>query len=334
MKKTFLILLTCALLLPLPSCKKDNTSTKELLTLLGISGSSAGSHTITFVNSTGESIYLGIWGSPRGTAQGGYDPPTGWPEWKLDNGQTKTWSAPGNFNGRVFPRTGCVSGTCTGGDCGGTKCSVTAQPVSLVEFNLDDGNINWYDVSYVDGYNFPITVTTDRSCGMAGCETLPACPWTKRGDVCFSSCQEFTRQYPADYTTRDEFYKVCCKCKTPADKCGCGNQCGGLTACTDGYGCSIFTDYSSPLDTLAQAQCCCSPLRTDQENTKKKFNTCRAGGDWPTSYGGLNYQSYPRDIKDVCSNSYTWQYHDDEGLYTCHNDGSPVNFTITFHPRP
>lgn len=196
---------------------------------------------------------------------------------------------------------------------------------------MDDGDINWYDVSYVDGYNFPITVVPSRTaCSDAGCDTLPTCPWSYRSGVCFGSCKEFTQRYLSDYTSRDEFYKVCCKCQVPQDQCDCGDTCSGKSACTSGYGCSIYAAYSDP---LAEGQCCCSPLRPDQEVTP--LRPCRTGGDWPTSYEGLNYQSYPRGIKDVCTNAYTWQYHDTEGLFTCNNDsGTPVNFTITFHPRP
>jgi hypothetical protein len=334
MIKTCSILLAGSVLLWLPSCNKIADASKSLKSIVALS-QGGGGHKITFVNNTGEVIYLGIWGQVRGAeADHGYSPPSGWSNWKMEIGTTKIWTAPAKFNGRFFARSGCntVTGICTDGDCGGIKCTASAQPVSLAEFNMDDGSINWYDVSYVDGYNFPITITNNTCTSKnAGCDTLPTCPWSKRGGVCYSSCKEFSAKYITDYTTRDEFYKVCCKCKTPANQCGCGAQCGSsLSNCTAGWGCSIYANYTDP---LALAQCCCSPLRSDQETAP--INTCAADGAWPTSYDGLNYTSYPRDIKDICSNSYTWQYHDEEGLYTCDNaSGTPVNFTITFHPRP
>lgn len=344
MTKFFIFLFSAILSLSMASCKKDKKDLMDYLPFLlanscpGVGSNSCtsedpgtGSHKMVFINCSGETIYLGLWNNGAGV-----DPPSCWSEWKLEKGEVKTWIAPKGSSGRIWPRTGCTSGTCDAGDCGGIRCTVTGQPTSLVEFTLDSGDdTNWYDVSYVDGYNFPITITTDHSsCKKStGCNKLPTCPWDERSGVCFSSCQEFSRRYPTDYTTRDEFYKVCCKCKTPADQCGCGDQCSGsLSPCTAGWGCSIYANYNDPLDNLALDQCCCSPLRADQETSG--INTCRADGAWPTDYDGIDYTAYPQRIKDVCAASYTWQYHDEEGLITCKNDGNPQDFVITFHPRP
>ncbi|MEV6736427.1 thaumatin family protein [Streptomyces sp. NPDC051104] len=150
-------------------------------------------HTVTFVNHTGRRIWIGSTVNADGS-----QPLTGLPI--LDPGQSATatipeTAAPGHWRGKFFARMGC-SGTpgstfhCQLGDCGvyAQKCDTnrTEQPVSLAEFNFDsaDGLAPWYDVSYVNAFSVPITITpvnvtgSGGGCATQGCsqDLLPKCP--------------------------------------------------------------------------------------------------------------------------------------------------------------
>ncbi|XP_072973909.1 thaumatin-like protein [Typha angustifolia] len=97
-------------------------------------------------------------------------------------GQGKQVKAPSTWNGRFWGRTGCNFNSsskpaCKTGDCQGLlSCNGTIgmPPATLVEITLqeDKSKPSFYDVSLVDGYNLPISVTTkptDRDCSIGGC---------------------------------------------------------------------------------------------------------------------------------------------------------------------
>ncbi|GAA0907982.1 thaumatin family protein [Streptomyces thermoalcalitolerans] len=151
----------------------------------------AAPHTVTFVNRTGRTVWVG-----SAVNNDGSRPLTGLPV--LQPGQSATitipeTSAPGHWRGKFFARMGC-SGTsgstfhCQLGDCGkyADRCETSEQPVSLAEFNFDtaDGLAPWYNVSYVNAFSVPITITPVNvgpgggGCATMGCSTnlLPLCP--------------------------------------------------------------------------------------------------------------------------------------------------------------
>lgn len=96
--------------------------------------------------------------------------------------------APEGWSGRFWGRTGCnfdQSGRgkiCETADCGGgiLQCAGTggAPPASLAEFTLDSP-LDFYDVSLVDGYNIPISIspTGSNDCTEVKCTfDLNNCP--------------------------------------------------------------------------------------------------------------------------------------------------------------
>ncbi|GGZ72456.1 thaumatin family protein [Streptomyces echinoruber] len=148
-------------------------------------------HTVTLVNHTGRTVWVGSTVNADGSRQ-----LTGLPV--LQPGQSATLtvpetSDPGHWRGTFFARMGC-SGTpgstfhCQVGDCGryADHCETGEQPVSLAEFNFDtaDGPAPWYDVSYVNAFSVPITITPINAgpggggCATMGCSDnlLPLCP--------------------------------------------------------------------------------------------------------------------------------------------------------------
>ncbi|GAA0150620.1 hypothetical protein LIER_37147 [Lithospermum erythrorhizon] len=132
----------------------------------------------------------------------------------LPSGKLHTVKAPGDWGGRFWARTGCNFNSihkpgCETGDCGGGRleCNGTIglPPATLVEFSLqiDKNKPNFYDVSLVDGYNLPVSVTTKSSstkCSIKGClqDLKSRCPQelhvlNAKGEVvaCKSACMAF-----------------------------------------------------------------------------------------------------------------------------------------------
>ncbi|XP_057536779.1 cysteine-rich receptor-like protein kinase 6 isoform X2 [Amaranthus tricolor] len=103
----------------------------------------------------------------------------------VHSGESKIINVPSGWVGRIWGRTFCSTDKVTGnfscltGDCGTGKLDCQQHsyksPVSLIEFaTYQVGNIDFYDVSLVDGYNLPLTVSPNssqgsRSCDVTGC---------------------------------------------------------------------------------------------------------------------------------------------------------------------
>jgi hypothetical protein len=177
----------------------------------------AGTRTFTFVNNTSQTIWAGALGNSGQVAPGNGG-------WTMAAGSTYTVTVPDTWGGRFWGRTYCNFnsagvGSCETGDCGGVlQCNGAGgvPPASLAEFTLGGSTGNdFYDVSFVDGFNVPMTVTPVGGaqptpgniywCGVAGCGTdlNPNCPTALRTTdssgrivACKSACEAFnTDQY-------------------------------------------------------------------------------------------------------------------------------------------
>ncbi|BBJ46332.1 hypothetical protein SSPO_090500 [Streptomyces antimycoticus] len=147
-------------------------------------------HTVTFVNDTGKTVWIG-----SDVNNDGSRPLAALPT--LEPGQSGTvtipeTAEPGHWRGKFFARQGCTgtSGStfhCLVGDCGtfADHCERSEQPTSLAEFNFDteDTLAPWYDVSYVNAFSQPVTIAPKNATGGGGCGTmgcsenlLPLCP--------------------------------------------------------------------------------------------------------------------------------------------------------------
>ncbi|XP_047319237.1 osmotin-like protein [Impatiens glandulifera] len=146
------------------------------------------------------------------------------------------------WSGRIWARTGCIESldrfTCATGDCGGhLECVLMggATPTTLAQISVhnppnDDCS---YDVSLLDGFNIPMTVTPHEgkgNCPVVGCreDILATCPDPLRmrsssGAVvgCMSGCEVFgtdelccRNHYNSPQTCKasnySEFFKVAC----------------------------------------------------------------------------------------------------------------------------
>jgi hypothetical protein len=171
----------------------------------------AGDRLVTFVNQLSETIWVAASPDP------GY--PLTATGWELPAGGTVTITVPNHWNGRFWGRTGCVFhngvGHCQSGDCDGRfQCTGYGTiPATLAEYDLDAwDDLDFYDVSMVDGSNLPMYINTTAGdtpdkissdgCVAAGCTTAVDCPSVlavRAGDTvvgCESACARFgTDQY-------------------------------------------------------------------------------------------------------------------------------------------
>ena len=182
------------------------TSTSSQLTV------PEGSREVTFVNDVDQTIWVA---GAEQTAQ----PALTTTGWVLPAGQSLNIAVPNKWNGRFWGRTGCSfnasgSGSCRTGDCGGRfQCTGYGSiPATLAEFNMDAwDNLDFYDVSMVDGSNLPMYINITSSsagtkdqisstgCIAAGCTKPVNCPAALKvdgGAGCESACGVFgTDQY-------------------------------------------------------------------------------------------------------------------------------------------
>jgi hypothetical protein len=151
-------------------------------------------HTVTFVNHSGQTIWIGSTVNADGSVNFAGLP-------TLADGQSATITipentAPNHWRGKFFARQWCTGSSgstfgCLVGDCGvyADHCATGEQPTSLAEFNFDtaDSLAPWYDVSYVNAFSLPVTISPDNApappagggaCEVMGCSTdlLPYCP--------------------------------------------------------------------------------------------------------------------------------------------------------------
>lgn len=111
----------------------------------------------------------------------GNGPTLGGGGFSLEPGQSVRLTAQPGWSGRFWARTRCNfdtsgSGTCVTGDCGGSlKCTLGGEtPVTLAEFTIASSptDMDFYDVSLVDGYNVGMGVKAiggTGDCQYAGC---------------------------------------------------------------------------------------------------------------------------------------------------------------------
>ncbi|XP_038974345.1 thaumatin-like protein 1b [Phoenix dactylifera] len=132
------------------------------------------STTFTVKNNCAKTIWPGVQTNPNVPAF----PSTGF---QLAASASKSMNAPATWAGRMWGRTGCSTDssgkfTCQTGDCGSGQVACNGKggtpPASLVEFTLKgDGGKDNYDISLVDGFNLPVSITPQ---GVSGC-TAPSC---------------------------------------------------------------------------------------------------------------------------------------------------------------
>ncbi|KAF9598969.1 hypothetical protein IFM89_033314 [Coptis chinensis] len=140
-----------------------------LLAFIMISGSF--SATFTFENKCPYTVWPGILTNPG-------VPPFPSTGFELQNRASQSFNAQG-WAGRFWARTDCTNTekfTCATADCGsgqiGCNGAGAIPPASLVEMTMNGGanrDTDFYDISLVDGFNLPLSVTPQ---GGSGCKPV------------------------------------------------------------------------------------------------------------------------------------------------------------------
>ncbi|WZZ02838.1 hypothetical protein YC2023_088759 [Brassica napus] len=87
----------------------------------------------------------------------------------LNSSESRVISIPASWSGRIWGRTLCSQNpttgkfTCVTGDCGSSKIECSGAggkpPATIAEFTLNGAsNLDFFDISLVDGYNIPVTI--------------------------------------------------------------------------------------------------------------------------------------------------------------------------------
>lgn len=327
-------------------------------------------HQITFINNSKEGVTIGVWGAIFDSNDNPILPFKGYAHpanWVIDEkeGSTLNWCAPKHFNGRFFARTGCVGGKCKTGDCcdeslssscAGNVCNKAPEPTTLAELFFDSKSGNYFDISLVDGYDFPLLMqpsntTEDQSkettCIQAGCENLPQCPWKLLvNGVCLGPYKKFELDY-YDFRYQKDYYPLAVACapnkfikegETPYCGCGKSTDCH-LEACPTQF--VVANPYTDPPTKVTLLSSGCSPLQTYTKEPEKSQVTCD-----PTKPDSADchpwaayYKNYVTTITNQCAGTgqtiskvYSWQYDDKNGLLQC-SENTNLGFVITIPPR-
>ncbi|KAI0686447.1 thaumatin-like protein [Cytidiella melzeri] len=153
--------------------------------LYGENAKTAHARLFTVVNACPFTIWYMFTDLTAGTAVPDF--PTGW---EAPAGTSVSFGVPDNWKaGRIWGRRDCdftitAGPTCLTGWCnGGLLCDPTTgtgvPPATVAEWTLQgDGNRDFYDVSLVDGYDLPVSITTSVNCPVASClvDLGPICP--------------------------------------------------------------------------------------------------------------------------------------------------------------
>ncbi|KAJ8754134.1 hypothetical protein K2173_002032 [Erythroxylum novogranatense] len=136
---------------------------------------------------------------------------------ELPSKATRSLAVPAPFSGRFWARTQCFNNTASGkftcktGDCASGQIACNGAggvpPISLVEFTLAPNNgQDFYDVSLVDGFNLPVSVSpqggSGNNCTTTTCtgnvNTICPSELSVRGSdgnvvACKSACEYFNQ---------------------------------------------------------------------------------------------------------------------------------------------
>ncbi|KAH1137008.1 hypothetical protein AAZX31_10G057200 [Glycine max] len=177
--------------------------------------------TVTFTNNCQYTVW-------PGTLTGDQNPQLSTTGFELAPGGTNSVNIPSPWSGRFWARTGCSNNggfTCDTGDCasGQVECNGAGAipPATLVEITVaPNGGQDFYDVSNVDGFNVPVSITPQGGSGECKTSSCPnnindvnVCPselQVKGSDgnviACNSACVAFNEdQYccRGDYDTEE-----------------------------------------------------------------------------------------------------------------------------------
>ena len=255
----------------------------------------------------------------------------------------QTFSFQTGWQGAFYPRTGCTfdaggKGGCKTGNCtdvhgnGVLQCggAGSAAPVTKGEMNLDDA-IDWYDVSWVDGFNIAMVIQPgqfdtayqatdpDHHCSSAGCDVGLA-------DFASPAVTDFDL---LKYPSTTDFAGILSDCNYYSDLPRGSSFDSDLW---NGYCCPISEGYVN--DSTIPGQCHDVP-------TGKTCRTC--AGQRNDLYPFTQPGALPNSAKlfySTCTKAYAYTYNDTDALMMCQGAASTnTSYTVTLScpvtlPRP
>eukprot|EP00930_Biecheleria_cincta_P039298 TRINITY_DN27024_c0_g1_i1.p1 TRINITY_DN27024_c0_g1~~TRINITY_DN27024_c0_g1_i1.p1 ORF type:complete len:1010 (-),score=112.64 TRINITY_DN27024_c0_g1_i1:110-3139(-) len=172
--------------------------------------------------------------------------------------------------------------------CGQFGCAPPVDSKFEATWGNQQGKVDWWDTSQVDGYTLPYTLQLSEHCKKSGASA----PDIDCSGLTLSSC-------PVDENLGSAGSQVDLRLKYPGsdDVVGCYSPCAKLTSrqWSNPYG------QHSPRDDAAKDFCCPTPPVSPKE--------CRDGP--------AGTMDYTKVIHSKCAHVYAYAYDDGEGLFTC-----------------
>ncbi|TPX44750.1 hypothetical protein CcCBS67573_g10396 [Chytriomyces confervae] len=256
---------------------------------------------------------------------------------------------------RLWARTGCRwdSGkfVCDVGDCGNPNNNYDGSCFrgtglganTLFEITITPTGHTYYDLSIVDGYSIPVSVTLSGSpkqvpgagafsCGNPACRpNFNSCPpelkkYGPNGAVI--ACQSISKAINDDATRRAQpalaaaYNNIDTRSHT---ECSCivGSCAGGTTAEVLG---NIKNGATLGVDRTGY---CCSPLNPlYKSDARIASHICYAENKPKPLNGFGGGKRYDQIFKDICPQAYSWEFDDNNSTYEC--DGTDVTYTVQF----
>ncbi|KAI8608631.1 thaumatin [Chytriomyces sp. MP71] len=275
---------------------------------------------------------------------------------QLNSGESKLISLKTNVAAlRLWARTGCTwtnnQFVCQVGDCGNPLNNFDGTCYkggglganSLFEMTIDGSGHSWYDLSIVDGYTLPISVTLSGSlqqvpqagsfsCGNPACRpNINNCPpelikYNSGGAAI--ACQSISKAIE-DAATRARvsqlqgyYNNVDTRSKT---ECGCmvGSCAGGTTA-------EVLSNLKNG-NTIGvdRTGYCCSPNNPLYKSDPNIASHICYAENKPKPLNNFgNGQRYDQIFKSICPQAYSWEFDDGNSTYEC--KGTSITYTVQF----
>jgi hypothetical protein len=231
------------------------------------------------------------------------------------------------WGGRIWARTGCSfdkdgNGTCLTGDCNGKlKCDCISgtPPATLVEITFDGGsggNVDYYDVSMVDGFNIPVRIEPVKSTVAKVANVPESLNCTGAGCIPKSSVASWC---PAELQVKDSKGNVVA-CSSPCHVFDTDQYC-----CRNKYDCSPNSACTCAT-TDSTTQCCNTFSCNGTPGCGKQPGSvpCDPNTQWPVNYAAI--------FKSVCRSAYSYQFDDCSSTHQCSSagPGTPSAYVVTF----
>jgi PGF-pre-PGF domain-containing protein len=255
----------------------------------------------------------------------------------LNAGQKRTITFPAYWNGAFYTRTDCTFdtdgyGSCLTGDCvkygwGYRECAgaPSLPPATKGEFNFDIpglSNKDWYDVSYVNGFNIAMVITPNRY--------DPSYPGSDPASASRQCTAAGCAVGLSDFRSPDVPNWDVLKYPSTTNFLAINDDCDVYTSYqgTSKFNTDIWNGYCCP---IAEGYVNDSSIDCIDVPAGKTCKTCAGQNTkrYPFTLAG----ALPNSAKifyNTCPTAYAYTYNDTDALFTCRGNTSyPSTYTVT-----